>query len=235
MKRAIAMRHVPFEDLGTFEPALRERGFAVTYVDATTDDLGAIAAAEPDLLAVLGGPIGAYEENLYPFLVNELALIEQRLAADLPILGICLGAQLMARALGARVYSSGVKEIGLSPLSLTDAGTDGALRHLDDVSVLHWHGDTFDLPEGTRHLASTPLCRNQAFSRGAAALGLQFHIEASAKQLERWFVGHAVEIAHAGLSVASLRAETAKYAAACAAPARQCLDQWLDQQALVDA
>ena len=234
MKRAVAIRHVAFEDLGTFEPALRARGFAIDYVDAATDDLRGIDATQPDLLVILGGPIGAYEENLYPFLIDELALIERRLATELPLLGICLGAQLMARALGARVYPSGVKEIGWSPVSLTAAGTQSALKHVEGIPVLHWHGDTFDLPQGASHLASTPLCLNQAFSR-SHALGLQFHIEAGAKQIERWLIGHTLEIGHAGLSVTTLRNETLKHAAACAEPARQCLYRWLDQQALVDA
>jgi GMP synthase (glutamine-hydrolysing) len=103
------------------------------------------------------------------------------------------------------------------------------LRHLAGCDVLHWHGDTFDLPEGAIRLASTPLCLNQAFSRGKAALGLQFHIEAGGPQLERWLVGHAVEIAHAGLSVVALREATAKLAPSCTERARQCFMEWLDQ------
>lgn len=226
MKRAIAIRHVAFEDLGTFEPLLKAQGFEVGYADAS-DDLDAILAATPDLLVVLGGPIGAYEDSVYPFLCDELKLIEQRLSNGRPILGICLGAQLMARVLGAPVYPSGVKEIGWSALSVTEAGEKSPLHALAAVSVLHWHGDTFDLPQGTRRLASTALCLNQAFDRGPATLGLQFHIEAGARQLERWFVGHAVEIGQAGLSVAMLRAETATHAAACAAAAQRCFLDWL--------
>ncbi len=229
MKRAIAIRHVHFEDLGSFETVLQARGFATHYIDATIEDLRAIEPSEADLVMVLGGPIGAYEEAIYPFLGDELGLIERRLASGRPIIGICLGAQLMARALGARVYASGVKEIGWSPLELTGAGERSPLRHLAGAAVLHWHGDTFDLPDGAARLASTPLCLNQAFSRGRAALGLQFHIEAGGPQLERWLVGHAVELAHAGLSVIALREATAKLAPSCTERARQCFTEWLDQ------
>ena len=229
MKRVIAIRHVHFEDLGSFAPLLAARGYETHYVDATSDDLRAVELRRGDLLAVLGGPIGAYEDALYPFLVDELALIEQRLLSGRPVVGICLGAQLIARALGSRVYASGVKEIGWSPLSFTAAGERSALRHLADGAVLHWHGDTFDLPGGAERLASTPVCLNQAFSRGPATLGLQFHIEAGASQIERWLVGHAVELAHAGLSVVALRDATAKLAPLCTERARQCLGEWLDQ------
>jgi GMP synthase (glutamine-hydrolysing) len=235
VRRATAIRHVHFEDLGTFEPLLREQGFEIRYVDAVTDDLQAIDLDDSHLVFVLGGPIGVYEDALYPFIVDELALIERRLAAGRPIVGICLGAQLMARALGARVYASGVKEIGWSPLTLTEAGRNGPLGRLADVPVLHWHGDTFDLPEGATHLASTPLCRNQAFAYGATALGLQFHVEADGANFAHWLVGHAAEIAGAGLSVTSLRADTAELAPACAAQARLFLLEWLDQIGIAKA
>ena len=228
VKRVTALRHVAFEDLGCFEPVLRARGFDIRYVDAVTDDLAAldIEAAEP--LFVLGGPIGAYEEATYPFLRDELALIERRLATRLPLVGICLGAQLIARALGSRVYPARAKEIGWAPIALTGAGRQSALRHLDDGPVLHWHGDTFELPAGAIRLASTEICINQAFGYGAAVLACQFHPEAEAKGLERWFVGHTAELGGIGLSVAALRRDTSTFAAASTARGSACLKEWLD-------
>lgn len=231
----LAIRHVHFEHLGTFEAALARRGYAVRYVDAGIDDLVALDPLAVPLLVVLGGPIGAYEESLYPFLLDELRLIERRVAADKPILGICLGCQLMARALGAKVYPGKAKEIGWSPLTLTDAGRASPLAHLAgcDHRVLHWHGDTFELPAGVELLASTPLTAHQAFRRGANALALQFHVEVEPAQIERWLVGHACEIAGVGgLDVKALRADTARYGAALASCAAKVLDQWLDEAGL---
>ena len=224
-KSVLALRHVAFEDLGGFEALLREAGYAIHYCDMGLDD--PLSAGEADLLAILGGPIGAYEENFYPFLKDEICLIAARLAAGKPVLGICLGAQLMARALGAGVYPGRAKEIGFKPLTLTPEG-EALLGPLKDLPVLHWHGDTFDLPEGALHLASTPLCRNQAFSVGRNALGLQFHIELAGANIERWLVGHAIELAGANVSVTGLRADTKAFGAACAAKARQCLSDWLE-------
>jgi GMP synthase (glutamine-hydrolysing) len=229
MKTAIAIRHVHFEDLGSLEPVLKRAGYKVRYADCCVDDLAALDPVAADLVVVLGGPIGAYEENLYPTLKDELNLLEMRLSANRPTIGICLGAQLIARALGARAYPSGVKEIGWGQITLRPAGCESAIRHLgsDDTAVLHWHGDTFDLPEGATLLASTESCRNQAFSWGRNALGFQFHPETTAARLEQWFIGHACELASAKLSVAALRADTARYAARLEIRARKCFDEWL--------
>ena len=229
MKSLIAIRHVPFEDLDSFAAPLAARGYSISYREAPVDNLGAPDVAAADLLVVLGGPIGAYEDQLYPFLRAELALIERRLATARPILGICLGAQLMARAAGARVYP-GKKELGWSGLTLTEAGRRSPLRFIDAATrVLHWHGDTFDLPAGAALLASTERTPHQAFALGGHALGLQFHIEASAQGLERWYVGHALEIATtAGVSLPALRADAAQCAPRLAPQALAALNEWLD-------
>lgn len=231
MKRLIAIRHVPFEDLDGFAAPLATRGYAISYRDAPIDDLTAPDLVDADLLVFLGGPIGAYEETLYPFLNAELALIEKRLKQERPVLGICLGAQLTARALGARVYP-GKKELGWAALDLTEAGKHSPLSFIaPEAKVLHWHGDTFDLPSGAAHLAATAATPNQAFALGHHALALQFHIEASARGLERWYVGHALEIATTpGVSLARLRADATQYAPALAPQAASVLDAWLDQQ-----
>jgi GMP synthase (glutamine-hydrolysing) len=229
MKTAIAIRHLHFEDLGSLTPALERAGYAIRYADCCVDDIAAIDPLAPDLVVVLGGPIGAYDDEAYPTLKNEIDLLETRLGANRPTIGICLGAQLMARALGARVYPTGLKEIGWAPVTLSPQGCESAFRHLgqDNTAVLHWHGDTFDLPEGATLLASTEICRNQAYSWGANALGFQFHPEATAARLEQWFIGHACEIASANLSVAALRADTAQYADRLEIQSRKCFDEWL--------
>jgi GMP synthase (glutamine-hydrolysing) len=229
MKTAVAIRHVHFEDLGSLETMLTEAGYHIQYLDCGVDDVSAIDPAAPDLLFVLGGPVGAYEDDIYPALRDTVSVLESRLKANRPTVGICLGAQLMARALGARVYPSGSKEIGWAPITLSAAGRESAFRHLghDNVAVLHWHGDTFDLPRDATLLASTAACRNQAFSWGAKALGFQFHPEATAARLEQWFIGHACELAAAQISVAKLRADTALYASRLALQTRKCFDEWL--------
>lgn len=230
MRSAVALRHVAFEDLGSFEAVLADAGYAVSYVEAA-EGLGAAAAAAEaaDLLAVLGGPIGAYEEASYPFLADELRLLAWRIAAGRPLIGICLGAQLVARALGARVYPGPVKEIGWSPVRLTPEGSASCLRHLEGgLPVLHWHGDTFDLPDGATRLAATEAYPNQAFSSGPSVLALQFHLEVEPARLERWFVGHAVEIAATpGIDVPGLRRDTVAHGPALAAAAAKVLAEWL--------
>lgn len=223
----LALRHVHFEDLGAFMVPLEEAGYAICYSDAGMDDPVDVGAF--DLLAVLGGPIGAYEEPLYPFLEGELALIARQLDAGKPVLGICLGAQLMAKALGARVYPGPAKEIGWKTLNLTEEGKQ-TLGALEGCPVLHWHGDTFDLPAGATNLASTDICKHQAFRVGSHALAFQFHPEAQIQGFERWLIGHTGEIgATPGISVPQLRADTNKYGAACALQGQAVLRHWLRQ------
>lgn len=228
-KTAIAIRHVHFEHLGALEPILGEAGYAVRYVEAPTASWVDIHVKRTDLLVLLGGPISVNDAADYPFLEPELALVRQCLAGGRAVLGLCLGAQLMARALGGRVYPMGHKEIGWSPLSLTAAGQRHPLRHLGaaELSVLHFHGETFDLPADAELLASTPLCRNQAFSLGKRALGVQFHPEVTAEQLESWWVGHTGELAQARLSVPQLRKQSAEHAPRLAAPLASCFSEWL--------
>jgi GMP synthase (glutamine-hydrolysing) len=232
MKSAIAIRFVAFEDLGSFETVLKQNGFKVEYLDVTGDEIGGLDPVDADLLISLGGPIGAYDDDIYPVLKPVLRMLERRLAADRPTLGICLGAQLIARALGARVYPGGRKEIGWSALRLTDAGRTCALRHLgpDSTPVLHWHGDTFDLPRGASLLASTEVYPHQAFAVGRNVLGLQFHPEVTAAGLERWYIGHACEIAATpGARINSLRAESERLAPLLRRFAVKFLSEWLEQ------
>ena len=212
MRTAAIICHARFLDLAAFDETLRASGHQIHYFDAGCDDLAWDPVA-PDLVVVLGGPIGADELENYPFIADEMALLKARVAADRPTLAICLGAQILAQALGARVYP-GISEIGWAPITLTDTGGRSVLRDVgrDEVPVLHWHADTFDLPTGAERLASTPACENQAFSLGAT-LAVQFHPEVGARHFERWLICNAGQIAlmekH---SVRSLRDQAARYA-----------------------
>ncbi len=227
-KTILALRHVHFEDLGSFEGVFERAGYDIQYCDMAIDHPMRIST--PDILVVLGGPIAAYDTEHYPLLLNELELIATRLASGLPTLGICLGAQLMARALGARVYPMPAKEIGWAPLELSRAGGEDMLAPLKDIPVLHWHGDTFDLPTEAVHLASTAVCQNQAFSFGKHALALQFHPEIAASRFEHWLIGHANEIAsEPEISASLLRAATNRNASALEIAGKACLRRWITQ------
>jgi GMP synthase (glutamine-hydrolysing) len=232
MHSALAVTHVAFEDLGSLGIELTHAGFNIELIDACTTNIRAIDALDPDLIVVLGGPIGVYEHDAYPFIEAEIELLRSRLAAKRPTLGICLGAQLMAAALGARVYPGlRGKELGWAPV---DAGSDncsppwfGALL-TPGLRVLHWHGDTFDIPDGAVRLAGTARYPNQAFAVGNYALAFQFHPEVTVRGLERWYVGHAKELAEAGVGVPKLREETRTFGPDLETTARQFWRHWLD-------
>ena len=229
MKTAIAIRHLHFEDLGTLAPLLEARGYAIQYVDATRHALNTEDVLHADLLVLLGGPIGAFDDEAYPFIVDELSLVRERLSQQRPLLGICLGAQLIARAMGAGVAAMGIKEIGFSPLTLTQAGAASPLAQLGTVPVLHWHGDRFDIPAGAVRLAGTDLCDNQAFEVGHHVLALQCHLEADPRQIESWLVGHASELAQAGIDPRILRAEAQALQTRLPLAAQAVFASWLDR------
>lgn len=226
-KTALVLRHIAFEDLGSFAEPLAEAGYAVTYRDPAVEPLRGVDPLADDLLIVLGGPLGAYEEAIYPFLTDELAFLSVRLTARRPTLGLCLGAQLMARALGAAVAPTGVKEIGWAPLTLTPAGAAGPLKALDGVPLLHWHGDAFAIPAGADHLAATAVCAHQAFALGPTILGFQCHPEGWERGFERWLVGHAAELAGAKIDIPALRADALRFGPAATAAGRAMLQDWL--------
>lgn len=229
-KTAVVLRHLAFEDLGLLEPLLVARGWRIETLEPAIDDLTRPDLAAADLLVVLGGPIGIYDGADYPFLAAELALIEKRLATGGATLGICLGAQAIAAALGARVFPGPVKEIGWGRVELTADGAASALAPLarPESRVLHWHGDTFDLPAGARRLAGNENYPNQAFGFAETTLALQFHLEADPARLERWYVGHVGELHGGGFSIPALRAEGRALAAMARTQAAAVFGPWLD-------
>jgi GMP synthase-like glutamine amidotransferase len=171
-------QHVPFEGLGTIEHWLTAHGQvpAVTRFHAD-DPLPTINAI--DWLIVMGGPMGVYDLDRHPWLKEEIAVIGEAITEGKTVLGICLGAQLIAAALGAKVYPNGQKEIGWFPVTLTNEGRRSPLLKgcPPELTVFHWHGDTFDLPPGGTHLMASAACANQAFSYRDRVIGLQFHLE----------------------------------------------------------
>jgi len=226
-RNALALRHVAFEDVGVWAETLDAQGYDLAYVEVGPRPLPLERVQACDLLIVLGAPIGVYETDAYPFLVEEIAAIGRRLAARRPTLGVCLGAQLMATALGARVAPGPGKEIGYAPVELLPAAKGSPLAAIGGLSVLHWHGDAFDLPSGAERLAATALCPNQAFGLGDWALALQFHVEADPEAIESWLIGHTVELAKAGIDPRAIRADARRYGPAVAAAGRRVLDAWL--------
>jgi GMP synthase (glutamine-hydrolysing) len=188
MKRTVLiLRHVPEEMAGTLEPALRQAGLEISDVDLFREIPARLPLDEAAGLVVLGGPMNADEVERYPFLSSDVKWIQQAIDINLPVLGICLGAQLLAKALGARVYRNAVKEIGWYEADFLPAAADDPLfAQSGKVVVYQSHGDTFDLPPGAVLLAEATTCRNQAFRWGARAYGLQFHIEMTAEMIERW-------------------------------------------------
>lgn len=188
MTKILVCQHVPHELLGTLNPLLKDVGLRIRYIN-----FGRHPHEEPDLdgydgLIVLGGPMNVDESDRHPHLTTELRLIEEALQRQIPVLGICLGAQLIAKALGARVYRNPQREIGWYDVSVTTEGhEDPLLRHFHkSEKIFQWHGDTFDLPKGAVHLATGTTCANQAFRFAKKVYGFQFHLEVDEAMVERW-------------------------------------------------
>jgi len=228
IKQCLAVRHVAFEDLGLLGPLVAARGYGVRFHDAGIQSFHSKTLLEPELVVVLGGPIGVYEQETYPFIADEIAAVAARLQADKPILGICLGAQMMAAALDAKVVPGQVKEIGWAPLTLTGDGQRSPLAPLGATPVLHWHGDNCELPKDCALLASTPHCPVQAFVRKPAQLALQFHLETEPARFESWLVGHTVELGKAGIDPRELRKQAHTLGPATREIGQKVLGAWLD-------
>ena len=172
------LQHVPFEGLGSIKAWVHEKGFNLTstrlFDDETLPDIEDI-----DWLIIMGGPMFVYEEDKYPWLVREKAFIQKAITGGKRVLGICLGAQLIADVLGASVCRCTKKEVGWFPISLTTAGCQHPLFKAvpKELMCFHWHSDTFAIPEGAQHIALNANTQNQAFTYGDAVLALQFHLE----------------------------------------------------------
>ena len=224
--KAIVIEHLPFENIGAFGESLEAAGIGLKALCAATQPLD--TARNADLVMVMGGPISANDQRRFPFLTAELALLEHRIEHGKPTLGVCLGAQLIAKVLGARVYPMQQKEIGWSSLELTAAGANTPLAQLT-APVLHWHGEMFDIPDGTDNLANTPLCPHQAFAVANHTLALQFHVEVRPPALEQWLLGHISELDQTGIDVPALRKDTAQWAAQSVSNGQRMIRQWLDK------
>jgi GMP synthase (glutamine-hydrolysing) len=199
MRRLLVFQHVSFEILGTLHPLLKARGFRIRYAN-----FGRHPDAHPEVtryngLVVLGGPMNVDDLKRHPHLAVEVELIRQAIDQGLPVLGICLGAQLIAKALNAPVYANRIKEIGWYDVCPTPAAKDDPLfGDFSEVEkIFQWHGDTFELPAGAVHLAASRTCPRQAFRYGATVYGLQFHLEVDEPLIERWLTvpEHCAELA----------------------------------------
>ena len=185
MSRVFAFRHVPFEHLGLIADALRECGAECEYVDLYEPGSTPPAVDEAAGLVFMGGPMSV-NDNL-SYLREEERTIREAIARRVPVLGVCLGSQLIAHALGSHVYPNSIKEIGWFPVRFTRrAGEDRLFAGLGEETVFHWHAETFDLPPDAELLASSAACRHQAFRIGSNVYGLQFHLEVTPEMIADW-------------------------------------------------
>jgi GMP synthase (glutamine-hydrolysing) len=208
------IRHVEHEGIGTLAAVLEREQIAYRYCDVFRGDVVPEAPSELGGLIIMGGPMGVYEADRYPFLTSEMNLIRRAADADLPVLGICLGSQLIAGALGAQVYPGGRKEIGWYPIDVVSPDDELARTLPQRFMAFHWHGDTFDHPAGATHLFRSQLFENQGFRRGANVLAIQFHFEITAAMVEDWLAdsGCRAEIASVpGLKAETIRRETTEH------------------------
>lgn len=228
MKQALIIRHVPYEGVAGYRQPIEAAGYEVDRIDVADPAFARLDLTEPDLLIMMGGPMGVYEQDQHPWITCQLRRLALRLAADRPTLGVCFGAQMIAAALGADVYAGPVKEVGFHPVRIHDHAAGGFLRHLHDVPILHWHGDTFTLPEGAELLASSHVYDHQAFRYGRNVLALQFHAEMGQdERFDAWISEWPESVIEAGGDEASLRRAHDELGPRAVSAGRAMIAEWL--------
>ncbi|MGH9559373.1 MAG: type 1 glutamine amidotransferase [Bryobacteraceae bacterium] len=222
----LVIRHASFEHLGHFASTLDANGTTFCYRDILADPQQQVAPEDYSALIVMGGPMSA--NDALPGIARELDLIERAIRAGMPVLGVCLGAQLIAKAVGARVYRNPRKEIGWAPVYFTEAGrADPLFRGFESpTTFLHWHSETFDLPAGAEWLAYSDLCRHQAYRYGKNVYGLQFHPEVTPEMIEDWCAQPANRGDVDAPDVSRLRSDPRAFD--LAPMARAILDRWFN-------
>jgi GMP synthase (glutamine-hydrolysing) len=229
VKTALIVRHVPREGAAGFLQPIEAAGYHVERIDVADPAFIDADLCAPELLIMMGGPMGVYEDDIHPWIPLQIEKLAARLDRDRPTLGVCLGSQMIAAALGARVYPGGQNEIGFAPIQLSGSGHNSPLRHLADAPVLHWHGDTFDLPDSVELLASTATYPHQAFRRGANLLALQFHAEMGEDpRFEQWLTHFRDDFHETGPTEENLRASHDAHGPGAVAAGRAMIGEWLD-------
>lgn len=236
-KHALIFTHLQCEGLAIMGDVLFDRGFDIERWNTPRRGVDYVDALSPDLLIVMGGPVGTYQRNDFPFLQGEIDLVKERIAAGKSTLGICLGAQIIASALGCDSFRGDQgKELGWFPVTVNEEGMKTPARHLDGAktNMFHWHGDTFELPKGAKLLASSEQYKNQIFSYGDHVMAVQCHPEVQSDQLEEWYVMLHSQITGDNplVHIDDLRIATRKYIEVLNVQGRRFFLEWLEQQGL---
>lgn len=228
MKTALIIRHVPHEGVAGYRLPIEQAGYSVSRIDVTDPGFSAMDLCEPDLLIMMGGPMGVYEQQAHPWIACQLRRLALRLVADRPTLGVCFGAQMIAAALGAEVYPGPATEIGFHAVEVDHGVAGNPLGHIADVPVLHWHGDTFTRPPNVELLGATRAYAHQAFRRGSNVLALQFHAEMGEDpRFDAWLEQWPDAVVGAGGCPQALRRTHDALGPAAVAAGRGMIGQWL--------
>jgi GMP synthase (glutamine-hydrolysing) len=240
MRKVLVFQHVAHKILGTLNPTLKEHGLRIRYLNfERTPDIS-LTIEKYDGLVILGGSMGVYEAETYKHIKVEMRLIEEALKKDIPILGICLGAQMLAHVLGADVRKAHQKEIGWYDITLTKEGlSDPIFSHFQKTEkIFQLHGDTFDIPQSAIHLASSDIIPSQAFRYGNKVYGMQFHLEVDRAMIHRWMdnKNNLQEIAQSNgqFSIENIRFETEQYIEHSMHLSRQTFAHFLEHFSLKD-
>lgn len=230
--KTLILCHKTIADAGAFTDILVKRGHDVDARLSFNGEIRDIHPDEHELTVFMGGPMGVYQSDIFPYLKDEITYIEKRLSTGKPYLGICLGAQLMAKAMGSEVYpGEHGKEVGWHSIKVNEKGKKCAVRYLDEeyTPMMQWHGDTFDTPKDATLLASSTQYKNQVIAYGKRALGLQCHPEVTENNIEVWLASGYKELNEINMNVPDLRAQTLKNLPILEKQRSLFFNEWLDE------